>query len=187
MALFVMDGDVRKAYDCTKHSVVIKGMQKKSIEDIIIAAVIREVKRSRTEVVVDGVTRTSPVPRSRSVPQGDPGMPTYFNLALDIPAGRFIDIAQKKEWGWKVPGETFLSLILFADNYWLIARSASVFQEMTETWLDLLQEYGWGAPATELTWATTLRDEVFSGTILIEGGRWRGLSGQSVLRRWVHT
>ncbi len=53
VSLFLMDGDVRKAYDFTKHSQIVKGLQAKKVEDIIIAAIIREIRRSRTEVIVD--------------------------------------------------------------------------------------------------------------------------------------
>ncbi len=58
MGLFLMDGDVRKAYDFTKHSQLIKGMQKKGVEHFLIAAIIREIRRSKMEIIVDSVTRT---------------------------------------------------------------------------------------------------------------------------------
>ena len=39
--MFIMDGDVMKAYDYTKHSRLIQGLRKKSVEDVIIAAIVR--------------------------------------------------------------------------------------------------------------------------------------------------
>ena len=57
MGLFLMDGDVRKAYDYTKHSYLVQGLQAKRVENILIAAIIREIRRSRTVVSVDRVTR----------------------------------------------------------------------------------------------------------------------------------
>eukprot|EP00974_Lingulodinium_polyedra_P006738 642411-Lingulodinium_polyedra.AAC.1 len=73
-------------------------------------------------------------------------MPTYFNAALDLAGGKFWEIAQRKQWGWKLTDGSYLAILLYADNYWLIARSHRVLQEMTETWLQCLAEFGWDTP-----------------------------------------
>ena len=96
-------------------------------------------------------------------------MPAYFNAALDLPAGKFYRIAQSRRWGWKLSDGLYLPILLFADNYWLIARSNADLEEMTALWLDMLNEHGWGTPHSELTWATTLKDEEFTGKVIIEG------------------
>ncbi len=65
MGLFIMDGDVRNAYDFTKHSHVVSGLKRKGVEDVLVAAILREVRRSRTEIIVDKVTKTDEVRRTR--------------------------------------------------------------------------------------------------------------------------
>jgi hypothetical protein len=86
-------------------------------------------------------------------------MPAYFNAALDQPASLFIERAQKEEGGWKLSDGSFLAIILFADNYWLIARSHSVLQKMTEYWIKLLADFGWNTPCSEMTWCSTATDD----------------------------
>ena len=169
LPLFIMDGDIKKAYDYTRHSHMIDGLSKKGIEDIIIAAIIREIRKSQTVVVVDATTKTEAIPRARSAPQGGPGMPSYFNATLDVPAGCFVKMAQCKKWGWKMMDGSYLAIILYADNYWLIACSHGQLQDMMEAWHRLLRQYGWDTPAKELVWATTLMDTEFTGKIYIDG------------------
>ena len=109
-------------------------------------------------MIVDQVTKTDPIPRTRSAPQGDPGMPTYFNATLDKPAAVFLEICQQREWGFRLFDGTYVELILFADNYWLLARSNSVLSEMLAKWLELLRLWGWNTPHEELCFGTTLGD-----------------------------
>ena len=61
-----------------------------------------------------------------------------------------------------------MSLVLFADNYWLVATSPQMLQLMTIEWLKLLGEVGWKTPTTELTWCTTTEDNV-KHDIIING------------------
>ncbi len=86
-----------------------------------------------------------------------------------MPAGQFWKLSQKQKWGWKLQDGSYISILLFADNYWLIARSAEQLRAMTVEWLRLLRELGWDTPTSELTWATTLTKERFSEEIIIEG------------------
>ena len=51
---------------------------------------------------------------------------------------------------------SYMAILLYADNYWLIARSHCVLQEMTETWLRCMSEFGWDTPLSELTLAAPL-------------------------------
>ena len=53
-----------------------------------------------------------------------------------------------------------MDIILFADNYWLVAVNPMMLENMTIAWLDLLAEYGWETPTEELTWCTTRDDDV---------------------------
>eukprot|EP00973_Karenia_brevis_P033787 4661429-Karenia_brevis.AAC.1 len=62
--LFVLDGDVHKAYDFTRHEVCIRSLRKKHVPDILVAAWMREVRRSRSifrlsrDVTTAAVART---------------------------------------------------------------------------------------------------------------------------------
>ncbi len=49
---------------------------------------------------------------------------------------------------------------MFADNYWLVATSAEMLNLMTCEWLRLLEGVGWETPAEELSWCTTVDDDV---------------------------
>ena len=75
-----------------------------------------------------------------------------FNLILDTLAGRFAEIAVENRWGKRLQDGTWVNIILFADNYWLVATDSRMLKKMTEVWLDILAEYGWETPVTELTW-----------------------------------
>ena len=83
-------------------------------------------------------------------------------MILDTLATRFADIAKEKEWGLKLLDGSWIYLVTFADNYWLMATSAPMLQDMTRTWLALLAEYGWETPTPELTWCTTWEDENYA-------------------------
>ena len=159
-AVFILDGDIQKAYDYTRHPRMIEALLWKGVRKIVVAAIIREIRRSKVSVIVDQVTKTDPISRTRSVPQGDPGMPTYFNATLDKPAAVFLKICQDREWGFRLADGTFLGILLFADNYWLIARSNVVLTEMLAKWLELLRLWGWNTPHEELSYGTTLADSV---------------------------
>ena len=41
---------------------------------------------------------------------------------------------------------------------------------MTKAWWDILDEYGWDTPLSELTWAITLQDDDFTADIVLENG-----------------
>ena len=85
---------------------------------------------------------TKSIPRTRSLLQGDPAAPSIFNITIDDPLEEFHREAQRRNWGIKLQdgnGDTFnLAIICFADNYWLIARSAEQLKKMTKEWLRLL-------------------------------------------------
>ena len=89
------------------------------------------------------------------------------NLVLDKLAVRFTALAKKGKWGKKLQGGTWVSIILFADNYRLVATDPEMLGKMTMAWLLLLGEYGWETPMEELTWCTT-RDDGDTARIFIE-------------------
>ena len=109
---------------------------------------------------LDAQTTSKEVERTRSFPQGDPAAPMIFNLVLDTLAETFIKTAVQKGWGKRLQDGSWVNLIMFADNYWLVATSAEMLGLMTCEWLRLLEGVGWEAPAEELSWCTTVDDEV---------------------------
>ena len=61
--------------------------------------------------------------------------------------------------GRRLHDKSWVNLILFADNYWLIATNHTMLESMTTAWLDLLGEYGWETPTEELTCVRRRRTE----------------------------
>ena len=167
--LFVLDGDIAKAYDYTRHSTLIAAMQEKSVPPILIAAWVRELRRSRSIFALDADTRSEPVARTRSLLQGDPAAPALFNIALDHPASKFISLCARRGWGFKLDDGSLVSMILFADNFWLVASSPQSLAKMTEAWLALLKDCGWSVPLAETTWCTTGGDDNLLWEVLVEG------------------
>ncbi len=52
-----------------------------------------------------------------------------------------------------------------------MATDAHMLKKMTEAWLDILAEYGWETPTSELTWCTTWEDENYARIDINGGGR----------------
>ncbi len=107
---------------------------------------------------LDSETTSAEVKRTRSLPQGDPAAPMLFNLILGTLATRFAALAVENGWGKRLQDGTWVNIILFTDNYWLVATNARMLKKMTEKWLDLMSEYGWETPVADLTWCSTLMD-----------------------------
>ena len=107
---------------------------------------------------LDTEATSGEVKRTRTLPQGDPAAPMLFNLTLDTLATRFAAHAARSKWGKLLQDGAWVNIILFADNYWLVATSADMLRAMTEKWLDLLAEYGWETPVSDLTWCSTVTD-----------------------------
>ena len=125
---------------------------------MIIAGWLREIRHCTSTFVLDNEVKSDRIPRTRSLLQGDPAAPAIFNAALDIPAGRFCKHARRKGWGIQLENGTNVSLILFADNFWVLAKSAQELSETTTYWLSLLQSHGWDVPLDEAVWCTTSPD-----------------------------
>eukprot|EP00973_Karenia_brevis_P056106 7802722-Karenia_brevis.AAC.1 len=74
--LYVLDGDLYKAYDLVRHAVVVKGLRRKRVPDVLVAAWLREIRRSRSVFKLDRQVRSDPIARTRSLLQGDPSAPS---------------------------------------------------------------------------------------------------------------
>ncbi|CAK0873857.1 unnamed protein product [Prorocentrum cordatum] len=159
LPLFVLDGDLLKAYDYTKHSTLLAGLDAKGAPRILSAAWLREIRRSGSIFALSEDIVSDCVRRSRSLLQGDPAAPVLFNVALDIPAAKFCALAERMDWGFQLDGGRRVSLLLFADNFWVVASSAAQLSAMTTAWLGIISEAGWSVPLDEVTWCSTASDE----------------------------
>ena len=119
----MLDGDLLKAYDYTRHSAVLAGLDAKGVPKILSAAWLRELGRCGSVFSLSEDIVSKPIRRIRSLLQGDPAAPFLFNVALDIPAAKFCRLADSRGWGYHLDGGFRVSLILFADNFWLFATS----------------------------------------------------------------
>ena len=86
----VLDGDLHKAYDYTKHSLVITALRRRNVPDILTAGWIREIRRMKFVFVLGPDIQSGQVVRRRSLLEGDPAAPDLFNATLDVPATEFL-------------------------------------------------------------------------------------------------
>ena len=158
--LFILDGDLRKAYDYTRHAKLAAALEQKGAPSILTAAWLREFRRCASIFVLDQEVQSRKVLRTRSLPQGDPAAPELFNVTLDVPAAKFCELSIRQGWGFKLDCGTRVALVLFADNFWIFAESPCQLSAMTAAWLDLLEGDGWSVPLEETTWCTTGSDDI---------------------------
>lgn len=163
--LFIVDGDIEKAYDKTDHNGLIKSLTLKGVPRPAIAAWVREIRAQKSIFVLDRSVRSEPVSRTRSLVQGDPSAPALFNIVLDVSVCEsFMANARAEGWGIDLgDGKDPLCLVLFADNYWLLGKTPKETAEMTSCWLDLLEKAGFSTPLSELSFITTAPDETQIG------------------------
>ena len=180
--LFVLDGDLEKAYDYTVHSAVVAGLEAKSVPSVLSAAWLREVRRFGSVFKIDEHVETKPIRRGRSLLQGDPASPPIFNSTLDLPAAAFCTMAKEQGWGYPLDDGTKISLVLFADNFWLFSSGPRELSIMTAAWLEILKKYGWNVPLQGQPGAQ-------QGPMITIIGKWkcstnayRGLRGQLASR-----
>ena len=105
-----------------------------------------------------GHLQSADIRRTRPLCQGGPDAPKVFNLILDDDLIWFHNYCQDRKWGVDI-GEFFLSVLCFADNFWIIATSADMLQDMFTAFLDRLESSGWIVPLKECSWSTTAADD----------------------------
>jgi hypothetical protein len=120
---------------------------------------MRECANMKVQLEI-GHIETKPIVRFRGLLQGDPAAPFLFNYALDIPLWQLEEEAQENKWGVKLKGR-YRCIILFADNYWIIATSPQEWTAIATRWLTLIRQHGWDSPLDEITVCTTAADSAF--------------------------
>ena len=146
LPLCMLDGDISKAYDSCEYWLIIKGLKERKVPKFLIAAIMREVMGVVSTFVINQEATSDPIKRSRSLMQGGTADPALFNVALDVVASRFRKLAQRKGWGFKLGDNTCIDIIIYADNYWLLAKTPQELQDMTNAWLDILNKHGFNTP-----------------------------------------
>jgi len=166
--LYLVDGDIEKAYDSTEHPVAVNSLVTAGVARPLVGAWFREIRNTKSIFILDNRVSSRTVSRTRSLIQGDPSAPGKFNVILDVSVcEKFLHKAHQEGWGISLDdGQENLSLILFADNYWLIGKNPSETQAMTEFWLECLAAAGFRTPLEEISWMTTLQDDVPAGIIV---------------------
>ena len=124
-------------------------------------------RRQHSVFVLDPESKSEPIRRTRSLIQGDPSAPKGFNVTLDDCFRGWVLKAIDEHWGVRACNR-MISHILFADNFWILARSAECLTKMVKEFLYALGCFGWEVPLKECCWCTTAPDS-FNYVINIGG------------------
>ena len=100
--IFILDGDITKAYDYTQHARMLDALMAKGLPDVLGAAIARETARARCKLRLGNLESQRLIGRSRSLWQGDPLAPKLFNSTLDVLVQEFEARARKRRWGWSI-------------------------------------------------------------------------------------
>ena len=91
--IWVIDGDIQKAYDYTRHNQVLNSLLSHGCPDVVAAAWTREFRNLKVKLKLADLV-TDPISWNRAILQGVPSAPNLFNLALDEPLTLFLNICQ---------------------------------------------------------------------------------------------
>ena len=96
-----------------------------------------------------------------------------FHHALSQPVQLFWNFCQANFYGVRIgrgnATDFHLGIILFADNFWLIAKNPKELVTTSDKWYDLLQQYGWRYPPSEYVYSTTCPDTFRIPKIIFRG------------------
>eukprot|EP00973_Karenia_brevis_P005186 712462-Karenia_brevis.AAC.1 len=142
--VWIIDGDVHKAYDSLEYVHALNGLVHHHCPKILASALAREWKHQRFLKLKFGSESTHFVNKNKALIQGDPSAPEIFNLALDLPVQKFFMMCQKHKWGFEMNwngSNIFLGILVFADNFWLICTNPHHHPKMLRAWLAILADY----------------------------------------------
>ena len=157
--------------------VVVTCHQKREIPQVLTAAWIREVRRGSSRLRLPGLPPAEAVMRERSLIQGDPTAPVNFNLFLDDAIEIFTARCRQHDWGYPIAEAAVrdvgpqpkrprthrqrLPILVYADNYWLLATSFSMLQSMTKCWHKILTDkFECKTSYKDCRWITTAGDNL---------------------------
>ena len=174
MSLCFLDGDLPKAYDNILHPVIAKRLTRRGFPKFFTAAILRETRRQKITIRMGDIL-SDPVGRTKSLSQGSSDAPKIFNHVLDEDIMDFANLCRKLKWGFPISQDAsgyfdeFLPILVFADNFWIIAKSPEELQIMSSTWFSRCASSGWSIPHHECTWSTTLSDHVCRWALNVGG------------------
>ena len=122
MPIFILDGDLPKAYDNTGHGLTARRLVHRGFPMCVVASIIRETRRSKCHVKL-GSLRTEAIVRGKSLCQGSSDAPKIFNHVIDEDIVAFVSMCQSKGWGYPIENDLnrvplkFLPILVFADNF----------------------------------------------------------------------
>ena len=154
ISLCVLDTDIAKAYDHVTFELVERGLTKKGVPKPIIAAWLREWSQMKSTMCLNPETKSLPLPRGRSLLQGDPMAPAIFVASMDILLERFQEICKERGLGYDDQG-LWLPVLAFADNIWLFAKTPKELEQMFRVWITVMRENGMHTTTNECTWTST--------------------------------
>ena len=155
--IFILDGDIDHAYDHTAHGLVLNSLDRRKVPRPVSESWIRCWRTMKSAFCLSPGCTTRAIRRTRSIPQGDPAGPDLFNVVVDDLAYDFQEMAARRDWGVQLNGLR-VSIILFADNFWLFATSPAMLQAMLRAWQLILQKAGMDFKKADASWATTDED-----------------------------
>jgi hypothetical protein len=129
--LFVLYGDIDHAYDYMRHQLVITALDRRAAPRPLTAAWIHTWRKMKSSFKLSAKCNTRM--------QGDPTAPDIFNVCLGDLATEFLKAATEFQWGL-ILGDAEsdrVSIVLFADNFWLFATSEKMLQKMVHCWANI--------------------------------------------------
>ena len=169
-----LDGDLPKAYDNVLHPLLATRLSKRGFPKFVTAAIIRETRKQKIKIVM-GRVKSNEIQRTKSLCQGSADAPKIFNHCLDEDIMDFVKVYKRSKWGFPMSRDPdgvyneFLPIIVFADNFWILAKSPVELQQMSNIWFSRCSFAGWDIPHNECAWATTESDWECRWDLQVEG------------------
>ena len=188
--IFIGDGAISKAYDNTERNRVVEGLLRKSCPRDLLAAIARG-WRNKVKFKLGGIV-TSSIQKTRALMQGDPAAPFCFKYAIDGAIETFWNFCQEQRYGIRIgtnsQSDFYLCIILFADNFWLFAKTHEELRIISEKWYGVLGTFGWSYPLDEYVYSTTVPDHKVIPEVQVNGVKItrRGhKQGIKILGTWI--
>jgi hypothetical protein len=77
--VFILDGDISRAYDYSQHDKVSEALVKRGAHHLLVAAIMREVTGRTCKLKLGTLESNSELPRTRAIWQGDPLLHPVFS------------------------------------------------------------------------------------------------------------
>ena len=170
LPLYVLDGDLPKAYDNVLHPIATERLLNRGFPKFYVSMIIRGTRRPSAKVKLNDLI-TPAFRRTKSIFQGGSDAPTLFNHIFDEDINYLIKYCRRRKWDYYINADRdgtyseLLPILVFADNFWFLAKSAYELQCMSVVWFSRVQASGWKVPVDECCWSTTQREDLETWTL----------------------